>query len=515
MAYGIWVAATSRDPQAIEPQPLPASLADRIRDTEEGAYVREEWDKGAALRDQWSARWTGTLNVEKEGEYTFYLTTDDGARMTVDGEQTIDAWVPRPPTTSEAKADLTAGDHQVVIEYFESGGGAVARLEWSADGIEREVVPVARVKTGGEPGWKAEYFSNTRLDGEPILATLVEQIDWNWGEGGPRIGDEDPGEVVLEWTRIGPDEILGRVHADPGTRLGLFAQAVGQLEEGQGHSSGAANGVWLAVEGQPNFAIEMIGLVDGLAASPAEPISSIWAPATDGSYMFVASFQAGLPSPPDMSLARAQQTLREAATRGAGADLPPGPADDEGWVTLFDGKSFDGWEFRSSGSQGHWQITEQGELDNAEHGGVDIHTEWTFMDCDLHVEFKYTQGSNSGVYLQGRYEIQLLDSAGQPVSDHQCGAIYRLVAPSENVTRPAGEWQSLDISFTSAGIDDNGRIVPARMSVTHNDVLTIKDAEVPRATGGEMNRRYLEPGPVMLQGTHGPVTFRNIKVRPK
>jgi hypothetical protein len=122
MAYGVWVAATSRDPQAIEPQALPANLADRIRDTEEGAYVREEWDKGAALRDQWSARWTGTLNVEKEGEYTFCLTTDDGARMTIDGEEIIDAWVPRPPTTSEAKLNLAAGDHEVIVEYFEAGG---------------------------------------------------------------------------------------------------------------------------------------------------------------------------------------------------------------------------------------------------------------------------------------------------------------------------------------------------------------------------------------------------------
>lgn len=513
MAYGVWVAATSRDPEATKPEPLPADLAERIKDTEQGVYTRDEWNKGAALRDRWSARWTGTLDVEKADEYTFYLTTDDGARMKVDGGEIIDAWVPRPPTTSEAKVNLAAGDHEVVVEYFEAGGGAVARLEWSAEGMERQVVPAARVTRGGQPGWEALYFNNIELNGQPWTAH-VETIDNDWGEGGPRVGEEEPGEVVLEWTRIAPDVILGRIHAGPDTKLGLFAQAVGQLEEGQGQARGIEDGVWIGVEGQPRFAIEMIGSVDGLACDMSEPIASVWAPATDASYTFIAGFRAGMEPLPTI-IPPAQEMLRQAATRGAKPNLPPGLADDEGWITLFDGKSFDGWKFRSSGSQGHWQITEQGELDNAGGGGVDLYTEWTFMDCDLHVEFKYPRGSNSGVYLQGRYEIQLLDSAGQPVSDHQCGAVYRLVAPSQNVTRPPGEWQSLDISFTSAGIDDNGRIVPARMSVTHNDVLTIEDAEVPRATGGEMNRRYLEPGPIMLQGTHGPVTFRNIKVKPK
>ena len=511
MAYGVWIAATSRDPEEVEPEPLPTDLAERINDTEEGLYTRDEWDKGAALRDNWSARWTGTLNVEKEREYTFYLTTDDGARMEIDGDEIIDAWAPRPPTTSEETVELTAGDHEVVLEYFEAGGGAVARLEWSAEGMDRQVLPADRVKSDGKPGWKAEYFTNARLEGEPVLVTQVEAIDWNWGNDGPRIGEEGPGEVVLEWTRIASDAILGRVHAGPETKLGLFAQAIGQLEEGQGHGHGGANGVWIDVEGQPNLAIEMIGSVDGLSSTSTEPISSVWAPPTEASYAFVA----GLDPLPDVSLQRARQALREAAMAGSQPNLPPGPPDGEGWITLFDGKSFEGWKFRSSGSQGHWQVTEQGELDNAEHGGVDIYTEWTFMDCDLHIEFKYTKGSNSGVYLQGRYEIQVLDSFGQPPVDYQCGALYRLVTPSENVTRPVGEWQSFDVEFKSAGIDDNGRIVPAGMTLRHNDVLTIDKAEIPRATGGEMNRRYLEPGPILLQGTHGPVTFRNIKVRPK
>jgi hypothetical protein len=144
---------------------------------------------------------------------------------------------------------------------------------------------------------------------------------------------------------------------------------------------------------------------------------------------------------------------------------------------------------------------------------VDLVSEWTFLDYDLHVEFTYPQGSNSGVYFQGRYEIQILDSFNGPVESHQCGALYGIQAPKENVTKPAGEWQTLAVSFASATLDDNGRVVPARISITHNGVLTIDDAEIPRATGGEMDRNYLQPGPIMLQGTHGPVSFRNVRVR--
>jgi len=475
--YALQVIATSKAPESVKPAELPADLAGRIRDTQQGVYVRDEWDKGALLTDNWSARWTGTLKIDKDGEYTFYLTTDDGARMKVDGWTAIDAWVPRPPTTSEAKVQLSPGSHEVVVEYFEAGGGAVARLEWSADGINRQPIPTDRVTSDGQPGWKAEYFQNPSLEGEPFTMR-APMVNDDWGEGGPKVGDEEPGSVCVEWTRIAPDEVVGRVHSDPKCNIGLVAARSNGF-----HFTLLSGGVQAT---------------DGIT----------WLPPSDASYLFLAGFGELL----KINAVEAREALHTNAMAGAKPALPPYPKDAEGWVTLFNGTDKSGWKMR--GGADNWKV-EDGVLRNLS-AGSDIHTEWTFTDFDLHVEFRVPPGGNSGVYLQGNYEIQVDDCFGQPLRETMCGAVYQRITPTVNAAKKPGEWQTYDVSFTMAGLDDNGRYIWPRVTEVFNGVKVIDDKPITiGVTGSAMSQNMLAAGPLMFQGDHGPVDYRNVRIRPK
>jgi hypothetical protein len=154
-------------------------------------------------------------------------------------------------------------------------------------------------------------------------------------------------------------------------------------------------------------------------------------------------------------------------------------------------------------------------MSNAGHG-TDLITDEVFGDIELHVEFRVPKGSNSGVYLQGRYEVQVLDSAdATDLNTSMCGAVYNQIAPSENASKPAGEWQTFDIVFHAPQCDEKGAVTrKARISVVHNDVLIIDDQEIQGPTGGELDGKVGEPGPVFVQGDHGVVDYRNIRYRP-
>jgi hypothetical protein len=126
-----------------------------------------------------------------------------------------------------------------------------------------------------------------------------------------------------------------------------------------------------------------------------------------------------------------------------------------------------------------------------------------FTDFKLHIEFKYPKGSNSGVYLRGRYEVQVADSKGQEPWEDQLGAIYGLLAPNEMVAKDADEWQSYDIT-----------LIGRRVTVVCNGKTVISDQVIPGITGGAIDSKEGEPGPFMIQGDHGPVEYRNIIVTP-
>lgn len=185
---------------------------------------------------------------------------------------------------------------------------------------------------------------------------------------------------------------------------------------------------------------------------------------------------------------------RAPALRRAG---PPAWGDP---VTLFNGKALDGWQ-PIGGRASQWSVAD-GMMRNAK-SGANLMTVQKFEDFKLHVEFRVPKGENSGVYLRGRYELQIDDAAGLEPSSHHLGGVYGFIAPSENVARAAGEWQSMDATLV-------GRM----LTYTLNGTTVICNREIPGITGGALDSAEAEPGPLLLQGDHGPVDYRNIVITP-
>lgn len=172
-------------------------------------------------------------------------------------------------------------------------------------------------------------------------------------------------------------------------------------------------------------------------------------------------------------------------------------------VTLFDGKSLTGWSLRDAKAKMGWAAVD-GELRVVEpKGNADLVTSRSFQDMKLHIEFNVEPHSNSGVYLRGRYEVQILDDKSKATEEHGCGAVYSRIAPRLDATKAAGEWQSFDITF-----------VGRRLTVVLNGQTIHDGVTVEGITGGAINPYEDEPGPLMLQGDHGKVRFRNIVVTP-
>lgn len=161
--------------------------------------------------------------------------------------------------------------------------------------------------------------------------------------------------------------------------------------------------------------------------------------------------------------------------------------------------SLDGWKATSSEGEMQWEVVD-GIL-NSPKSGVNLMTEETFSDFKLHIEFKIPEGSNSGVYLRGRYEVQVEDSRGKEPNSHFLGGVYGFITPNENVAGNPGEWQVYDIT-----------LVGRRVTVEANGKTIIYNQIIPGITGGALDSREGEPGPIYLQGDHGPVAYRNITI---
>lgn len=190
-------------------------------------------------------------------------------------------------------------------------------------------------------------------------------------------------------------------------------------------------------------------------------------------------------------------------------------------IVLFDGKNTNAWVMQNSKAPCKWKLVEGGAMQVR---GGNIITKQRFMDCQLHVEFKIPympeargQGrGNSGAYLQGSYEVQVLDSYGLDSKDSDCGGVYRVSRPMVNACLKPGEWQSYDILFFAPRFDDKGEVVQkARLSVLQNGVWIQQNIEVPGPTTAAMPRDDLsKPGPLMLQDHGNPVEYRNMWIRP-
>lgn len=189
---------------------------------------------------------------------------------------------------------------------------------------------------------------------------------------------------------------------------------------------------------------------------------------------------------------------RESKTLGAKA-----PA---GATVLFDGNSTDHW------AKGKLEdgLLMQGALSKFEHQDAKIHLEFRlpFMP-----DARGQARGNSGLYVQGCYEIQMLDSFGLEGADNECGGIYKASKPKLNMCYPPLAWQTYDIEFTAPEFDDQGKkTASARMTVKHNGVLIHDDLEIPGTTPGGVRGEGPKPGPVYLQDHGNPVRYRNIWV---
>ena len=190
-------------------------------------------------------------------------------------------------------------------------------------------------------------------------------------------------------------------------------------------------------------------------------------------------------------------------------------------VVLFDGKDLSHWVKRGSDEPAQWKVAD-GVMEVVPKTG-DICSKERFTDFQLHVEFwlplmadcKGQARANSGVYLQGRYECQVLDSYGLDSKDDDCGGFYRLAAPKVNANRPPENWQTYDIFFRAPRYNEfNFKTQNARASVVLNGVWIHHDLEIPQPTPGAMDQECHEPGPVLLQDHGNLIRFRNIWIRP-
>jgi hypothetical protein len=180
-------------------------------------------------------------------------------------------------------------------------------------------------------------------------------------------------------------------------------------------------------------------------------------------------------------------------------------------VALFNGQNLAGWKPKEDKVESAWKV-EGGVLSNivAKHAPgtpakrtANLRTEKDFEDFNLKLEVNVPAGSNSGVYLRGIYEIQVFDSFGKALDSHNMGALYSRITPSVAAEKPAGEWQTLDMT-----------LVDRHVTVVLNGKTIIDNQPAAGCTGGAMWSDQFKPGPIYLQGDHGTVSYRNLVLRP-
>jgi hypothetical protein len=172
-------------------------------------------------------------------------------------------------------------------------------------------------------------------------------------------------------------------------------------------------------------------------------------------------------------------------------------------VDLFGGKvqTLDNFRAQSGDKIVNWSV-EEGAATNAPPAS-NLVSKQTFKDFKIQAEYKLAKDSNSGIYLRGRYELQVLDDFGKPPESHGHMAIYSWVAPRVNASKPTGEWQAMEAV-----------IVGNRVTVTLNGQKVHDNVEIQAITGGALDANELAPGPIMLQGDHAKVWYRKVTVTP-
>ncbi|GMN05224.1 DUF1080 domain-containing protein [Croceitalea sp. MTPC5] len=176
-------------------------------------------------------------------------------------------------------------------------------------------------------------------------------------------------------------------------------------------------------------------------------------------------------------------------------NTPPKPKDP---IDLFNGKDLSGWH---ANGENQW-VVQDGILKSPK-SGANLISDQEFADFKASIEFRYPEGSNSGIYLRGRYEVQIADNIGLPPSDIYFGGVYGFLEPNENAAKSAGEWQTYDIT-----------LIGRRVTIVANGKTIINDQTIPGITGGAIDSKEGEPGPFLIQGDHGPIEFKKFTVVP-
>jgi hypothetical protein len=180
--------------------------------------------------------------------------------------------------------------------------------------------------------------------------------------------------------------------------------------------------------------------------------------------------------------------------------------DDGSWregkpVALFNGKDLSGWVAVVPGRPLGWTVTDG--ISSNQGGANNLMTEKTFWNFVLHAEYRLGKGSNGGIGLRGRYEVQILEDFGRTPNTHTNGALYSRIVPAVNASKPPGEWQACDI-----------RLVGRQVTVVLNGQKLIDKGEIEGLTAVAIDPDEAEPGPILLQGDHGPVEFRKLVLTP-
>ena len=274
---------------------------------------------------------------------------------------------------------------------------------------------------------------------------------------------------------------------------------------------GGAHAQWMEI-------VDMDGKITGRIQPGGGAVRDIVAARMDGTHLIVTVVAAGKAPAVTWDLTVDGGTLTgtqkqgdNSDTRIAGVRAPelkrPMPRSWTAPEALFNGKDLTGWEPVSNPANNHWAATKDGELWN-QNKGSNIGTTRVFDDLKLHIEVNCpnapppsTELCNSGIYLRGRYEIQVGSEGGRQAS-HEMGAIYGYFAPAVDMPLGAGEWQTFDVTLV-------GRSV----TVFRNGIQIHDNREMPGITGGALDSHEGEPGPIFLQGDHdGGMKYRHITI---
>lgn len=220
-----------------------------------------------------------------------------------------------------------------------------------------------------------------------------------------------------------------------------------------------------------------------------------------------------------------------------------GAADEKGTVhSPFNGKDLSGWKLKGAADKSKWVVGKatmnaaapnkidvkvlapdaaadagDRQLVNSDHAGVDIYTEAKYGDCRIELEFMIPKGSNSGVYVMGEYEIQILDSFGkETIGPGDLGGLYGAAAPKTNASKAPGEWQSFVIDFQAPKYEGEKKVSNAKfLKITLNGAVIHENVEMSNVTPSGVTGKEAATGPLMFQGNHGEVAIRNLKITTK